>query len=328
MLPKNWLCRFAVLLFCLVIYLPPLQPQKLEKVAVNLGAKEFEDRLPYEIAFFIVGKIDPQINAVYVKYKSAKESTYRESTTWKRSYVEENEFLIKIGDGLKPYIDYEFLFVVQEQERKAELPPLVTPLEEILVKKKLAHDFEETEKHETFKVTPQPKFGPDQNPYQWQPIRGKAKPPLEDYFNVDIGFGVAPRAGIYSFFTSAQLYFKPVNKQKDIRDYKGSEVFWKRTAVFIGFTVKNFDAPEKFRSFFGDVAVVFGISFRGMTFLPFKNFHGMDGLRINVGGILFKEVDEMTIPSKEHLKVEVLIGGSLDLDLKKLLGPIAAIAGF
>jgi len=96
----------------------------------------------------------------------------------------------------------------------------------------------------------------------------------------------------------------------------------------VGFTFKNLETPENFRAFFGDLIVAFGVSYKGITFLPFKNFHAMDGLRISVGGVLYKEVNDQSTPGKERIKLDFIIGGTGDLNLKKLLGPLATIGGF
>jgi hypothetical protein len=133
------------------------------------------------------------------------------------------------------------------------------------------------------------------------------------YLALDLGVGFVPALRSPFFYTGINYNFLPVNKKGLMRIFRAGGWLFKRSSLLIGLTSGMVDEGEN-RNLFKGGNVIIGLGFRISR-----------SLKINWGGVIFKQVDENPLVDKERTNARQFLSISFDSDLEKLLGRLAKI---
>ncbi len=134
------------------------------------------------------------------------------------------------------------------------------------------------------------------------------------YVGVDLGVVYAFSPQVLFSYQGLNIYFRPINREALFEDFKRGDRFWKRFSVYIGIAQPLTDKPKKFESLFGDNNLLTGVGWR------FNR-----AMRLNIGGLVYKERNENPLINNEKIKLSPTISVSFDIDLVAAFGSVGKI---
>jgi len=140
------------------------------------------------------------------------------------------------------------------------------------------------------------------------------------YVGLDIGMGYAPRLHATFIHEGLNIYLRPVNKNAPLSSLHGSDKFFKMFSIFIGVTqaVSSSTVNDKYSSLFNEgdfkTSILFGAGIR---------FNRL--MRLNIAGLFYREKSLNPLVTSTQIKVAPSVTLSLDINIAKLLTPIAKL---
>ena len=139
-----------------------------------------------------------------------------------------------------------------------------------------------------------------------------------DYSNyIALDFGVGHAFGIKSLFLYAgvNFYSVPINKKAPLKflRFKGRHWFRKRCSFLFGLTTKGIEEGHN-KNLISGTSLLVGIGFRWTK-----------SIKTNVGGLLFKQIDENPLVDRQHTKMVLFASISFDIDIKPLIGKLSSL---
>ncbi|APS40604.1 hypothetical protein [Salegentibacter sp. T436] len=128
------------------------------------------------------------------------------------------------------------------------------------------------------------------------------------YLGVDFGVFIAPEINSTFILDGINFHLKPVNRSAKYSDLKKFDEFLKRTSIQIGLVQRIGSYEDRFEKYFDLGSPYFGIGFRVIPIL-----------RMNLGGIFYKEKNVNPIITDLNTEFTWGISASLDVELKDAL---------
>jgi hypothetical protein len=151
-----------------------------------------------------------------------------------------------------------------------------------------------------------------------------------DYVKLDFGFGYAPNIeGVFGFST-AHIYFVPINNDADLGKLKGFRKFWQRSSFYFGLSPLTIytDTKQPVNNLSGAGNFVYGYGLRS-PFYGWKRNGGsrartfLQPMRLVIGSMVFKQTSENPLITTQQVKQSFYVGISYDLNIAGLFTPIA-----
>ena len=163
--------------------------------------------------------------------------------------------------------------------------------------------------------------------------------PLEDYFDIDVGVVGGVRSRAVGLVAGTHLYLLPHRPSHDLLD-PALRGFWRqagqRLSLYGGIVPvvfqKSTGVPVENTSALG-VPVV-GVGLRGAFYWRFPRINdepfyrdAIQPFRLTVGRMWYRQKDANPLVERRHLKRDVYVGLTADVELRQLLGPFARLFG-
>lgn len=149
---------------------------------------------------------------------------------------------------------------------------------------------------------------------------------FKDQFDSDFGFLYAPSPGpgYFGAGSNVHVYAVPVNKDQDPADFRGfRDQFLKRVSVFAGLSFLKIKSTAQVHHLFATGTPVWGIGVR-----PLLSRRDLTRLvRLNIGMMHFEQDAANPLLEERVRKRAPFVGLTMDIALKEVIGPIAALVG-
>ena len=134
------------------------------------------------------------------------------------------------------------------------------------------------------------------------------------YYGLDVGFSYA--LGINTLFTyqGLNIYLAPINRETPFSLYKGNDRWLKRISIYLGIAQTLGSAPIEYEPLFSGNSLIVGAGWR------FNR-----AMRINIGGLIYREKDLNPLISKTTVAVSPTISLTVDVDLAAGFGAVGKV---
>ena len=140
------------------------------------------------------------------------------------------------------------------------------------------------------------------------------------YIGLDLGIMFAfDINGIFSF-QGANFYLKPINREAPFGNFdenKWDKYFYKRFSIYVGLAQLLTEREDNFDDLFASNSLVVGFGYRLTR-----------TLRVNLGGLLYNEVNPSPLIDSRELRVAPTFSLSVDIDLAEALGAVGTAFNF
>jgi|GEM_PF-5134656 len=149
-------------------------------------------------------------------------------------------------------------------------------------------------------------------------IVGKPRATLTNHFDADAGVLWAPGFGYWGAGTNSHFYFRPVNRNQCTDDYEGMDHLLKRVSVFVGVSLFRIHTDTEVEHLWTNGSPVMGIGVNRLPLVP---------ARLNAGIIWLRQDDPNPLVTRQVVKRDFFISGTIDFELQQLVGPLVTLVG-
>lgn len=149
-------------------------------------------------------------------------------------------------------------------------------------------------------------------------IVGTPRATFANRFDADAGVLWAPGFGYWGVGANSHFYFTPVNRNQCTTEYRGMDHVLKRVSVFGGVSLFRIHSDTEVQHLWTNGSPVVGVGLNRLPVVP---------ARLNAGIIWLRQDDPNPLVTRDVVKRDLFISGTVDFELRQLAGPLAALVG-